>query len=110
MVNISKIYKALLALLVLATASLTIPSAAFAHGHGNHTAGNLIVKHKPQGPPHHKHERRHGGGGIDDDDDDDDDDCKVVWTPKGPVVICDTDDDDDDDDDELIRPVALARA
>jgi len=104
MFNISKVYKALLALLVLATASLTIPSAAFARGHGNHTAGNLTVKHNPHGSPHHKHERPHVGGGfgggIDDDDDDDDDDCKVVWTPKGPVVICDTDDDDDDDDDD----------
>ncbi len=106
MFNISKVYKALLALLVLATASLTIPSAAFArgHGNGNHTAGNLTVKHKPHGPPHHKPHHKHekpGGGGIDDDDDDDDDDdCKVVWTPKGPVTICDTDDDDDDDDDD----------
>jgi hypothetical protein len=106
MTHISKVYKALLALLVLATASLTIPSAAFArtHGQGNHTTNNLTVKHKPHGPPHHKHERPGGGGGfgdgIDDDDDDDDDDCKVVWTPKGPVTICDTDDDDDDDDDD----------
>jgi len=106
MFHISKVYKAFLALLVLVTASLTIPSVAFAggHGHGNHTAGKVILKHKPHGPPHHKphhkHEKPGGGGGIDDDDDDDDDDdCKVVWTPKGPVTICDTDDDDDDDDD-----------
>jgi len=32
MSHISKVYKALLALLVLAAASLTIPSVAFAHG------------------------------------------------------------------------------
>jgi hypothetical protein len=54
MVHISKIYKALLALLVLATAALTIPSAAFAHGHGNHSAGKQTVKQKPQGPSHQK--------------------------------------------------------
>jgi hypothetical protein len=95
--------KALLALPILAAASLTIPSEAVAkgHGHGTQGAGNSSGKHMPHGRPHRKWPGGGFGGGLnDDDDDDDDDDCKVVFTPKGPVVICDTDDDDDDDDDD----------
>src|SRR5262245_56247788 len=94
--------KALLALPILAAASLTVPSEAVAkgHGQGNHGDGNSSGKHKPHGPRHGGLPGRTGGGGGPKDDDDYyDDDCKIVFTPKGPVVICDDDDDDDDDDD-----------
>jgi hypothetical protein len=94
--------KALLALPILAAASLTIPSEAVAKGHGqsNHGAGNSSGKHQPHGRPHRRWPGPGGGFGGGSDDDDDDDDCKIIFTPKGPVVICDNDDDDDDDDDD----------
>lgn len=99
---VSKMFKALLALLILATASLTIPSQASAKSHGNQHVSSLMKKHKHKHKKHkHKHHKhkKHGGsyGGLDDDDDDDDDDttCRIIWTKHGPVQVCDADDDDD---------------
>jgi Ni/Co efflux regulator RcnB len=106
MSRISKMFRVLLALVIFATASLAIPSAASAKSHGNHHASSLMKKHKIKKHKHKKHKhkhhkhKKHGGsmGGQDDDDDDDDDatSCKIVWTKRGPVQVCNTDDDDDD--------------
>ena len=107
MFSISKMFKALLALLIFATASLTIPSEASAKSHSNHHASSLMKKHKIKKHKHKKHKhkhhkhKKHGGsfGGPNDDDDDDDDDdndCKIIWTKRGPVQVCNTDDDDED--------------
>jgi Ni/Co efflux regulator RcnB len=106
---LSKMFKTLLALLIFATASLTVPSVAAAKSHGDHHVSSLMKKHKHKKHKHKKHKhkhhkhKKHGGGmgGLNDDDDDDDDDdatttCKIVWTKRGPVQVCNTDDDDDD--------------
>jgi len=102
MFNVSKMFKALMALLIFATASLAVPSMAAAKNHGSHHVSSLMKKHKKHKKhkhkhKHHKHKKYGGGfGGFNDDDDDDDDDCKIIWTKRGPVQVCNSDDDDDD--------------
>jgi hypothetical protein len=86
----TKILTASMLALILATASMAIPTEVFAKG-GKHYSGGKHHGH------HGKHRKHRKDIEVDsNDDDDDDNDCKIVRKASGKIVrVCNTEDDDD---------------